>query len=76
MRKLYSWKTRVGAFYIAEHERRCHVLFKNDSLGSYISPAQALDDLVGGHTFSAGHGIDTSELEIPDELSEWESLNV
>jgi hypothetical protein len=74
VRRLYAWKTRVGPFYIAEHEGRYHVLFRDDSLGSYINPAQALDDLVGGHTFSAGPGIDTSDLEIPDELSEWEPL--
>jgi hypothetical protein len=50
MWKHYSWKTRVGAFYIAEHEGRYHVLFRVDSLGSYISAAQALDDLVGGQS--------------------------
>lgn len=72
MRKLYSWKTSVGTFYISQHEGRFQLLFQDESLGAYISPEQALDDLAGDHTLSAGRGIDTSKLGIPDELAEWE----
>ena len=34
MKKLYSHKSRIGTFYIAEHEGRFHVLFEDKSLGS------------------------------------------
>lgn len=72
MRKVYKFVTRVGPFYLATQADRWHVLFEDDSLGSYLSTAHAIDDLCGGHTFSPGGNIDTSELGIPDELSEWE----
>jgi hypothetical protein len=74
MRKRFRFKTRVGYFYLAEQEGRVHVVFDEVSLGSYANAALALDDLVGGHTFSPGAGIDTAELGIADELSEWEPV--
>lgn len=72
MRKLYVWQTRVGPFYIAESEGRFHPVFQDKPLGSYHSPASAADDLAGGHTFSAAGGIDTANLGIPCDISEWE----
>ena len=36
-----------------------------------MTAEMALDDLVGGHTFMPSSGIDTSEVGLPDELSEW-----
>ena len=74
MRKLYVYKTRVGPFYIAEHNGRFHPIFSEESLGSYATPQQAAEDLAGGHTFTPSSGHDTSELGIPDDLSEWERL--
>jgi len=67
----YSYKTRAGTFFIKQISHRWHVIYQDDSLGSYHSPQHALDDLVGGHTFSPSNGIDTSSLGIPDELGEW-----
>ena len=46
-------------------------MFEDEHLGSYHSPEAALDDLVGGYTFSASCG-DTALLALPDELAEWE----
>jgi hypothetical protein len=74
MRKLYIYRTRVGPFYIAEQDGRFHPLFAEESLGSYATPEQAAEDLAGGHTFTPSSGCDTSELGIPDDVSEWESL--
>jgi len=74
MRKLYKWNTSIGPFFIAEHERRFHVLYENESLGSYATSVQAADDVAGGHTFSAGPGIDTAALGISDQLSHWERV--
>jgi len=74
MRRLYAFTTRVGMFYIAEHDGRFHPLYRDESLGSYSQPSQAADDLAGGHTFSAGGGIDTSHLGIPADLTEWDRL--
>lgn len=72
MRKLFVWQTRVGPFYIAEIGGRFHPVFREESLGSYHSPASAADDLAGGHTFSVGGGIDTAKLGIPYDIREWE----
>lgn len=71
MRKLYYFKTRIGTFYIAEHNARFHPVFDEDSLGSYVTAQQAAEDLAGGHTFSISSGIDTSSLGIPEDVSEW-----
>jgi hypothetical protein len=72
MQKLYACQTRVGPFYIAQIGDRFHPVFDDELLGSYHSAASAADDLAGGHTFSVGSGIDTSELGIPDDIREWE----
>ena len=75
MTRRYKYKTRVGTFYIAENKGRFHPIFEDDSLGSYVSAQQAIDDLAGGHTFTAGDGsFKTDEIGISDDLSEWERM--
>lgn len=69
---MYYHHTSAGTFLIVERSGRWHAIFKDESLGSYINPRQAADDLAGGHTFSPGPGIDTSKLGIPRDLEEWE----
>lgn len=69
----YRYQTRAGAFLIGlTANRSWAIVFDDDCLGSGYRTAQhALDDLCGGHTFSCSAG-DTSELGLPDEISEWE----
>lgn len=67
----WTHTSRVGTFIIAPDEDRFVILYEDESLGSYHSPEAALDDLVGGHTFSPSNGVDTSEVGLPDELSAW-----
>lgn len=74
MRQLFVFETRVGPFYISEHEGRFHPVFKDESLGSYARPEQAAEDLAGGHTFSASGVRDTAALGIPMDLVEWERV--
>lgn len=69
---MYKHKTAVGTFLIAERLGRWHIIFKDESLGNYATPQQAADDLAGGHTFSPGTGIDTSTLDIPSDIKEWD----
>jgi hypothetical protein len=73
MRKLFIWNTHIGPFYIAEMGGRYHPVYKDRSLGSYARPEQAAEDLAGGHTFSAGGGVDTASLGIPVDLAKWKS---
>ena len=74
MRLLYVFKTKIGPFYIGEHQGRFHPIYNDERLGSYAHPWQAAEDLAGGHTFSISSGADTSKLGIPDDIQEWEPL--
>ena len=70
---MYFFHTQIGTFKIIRQAGRWHVMLNDEGLGSYPSPLQALDDLVGGHTHFPACGTDPSTLDIPDELSEWAS---
>lgn len=62
-------------FYIGRsRDGRYHPVFEGESLGGYLTPAQAIDDLAGGHTFTPPGGHDTSRLGIPDDIGEWERM--
>ena len=74
MRKLYRYNTSAGPFYVSEHKGRFHPVFREESLGSYATAQQAVEDLAGGHTFSISGGIDPSSLGIPDQLEDWEKI--
>lgn len=69
---MYYYRTPVGTFLIVERLGRWHVIFNDESLGSYATPQQAADDLVGGHTFSVGKGIDASKLGMSSDVGEWQ----
>jgi hypothetical protein len=45
--------------------------FEGESYGAYNSVVGLIDDLRGGHTFSFPRGIQTENLDIPDDISEW-----
>jgi hypothetical protein len=76
MRKLYVYNTKAGPFFIAEHNGRFHPLFQDESLGSYKTAQQAVDDLTGGHTVAPPKGVKTELLAIPHDLTEWERLRL
>jgi hypothetical protein len=67
----WVYKTRSGSFYIRPTAHGFAPFFEDEHLGTYQSPAQALDDLVGGHTFSPSNGVETDEVGLPDDLSKW-----
>lgn len=68
----FACRTRFGTFSIVPHGGRWLAMYGNENLGSYHRPEAALDDLVGGHTFTPSNGVDTSEVGLPEDLSEWE----
>ena len=74
MQKLFVWNTRIGPFYIAKIGERFHPVYDDESLGSCARPEQAAEDLAGGHTFSISSGVDTADLGIPADLSEWQRV--
>ena len=74
MRKLFVHKTVVGSFYIAEQDGRFHPLFRDESLGSYATSQEAVDDLARGHLLNSIDGVDTASLAIPNRLQSWARL--
>ncbi|HMJ88535.1 MAG TPA: hypothetical protein VK530_01900 [Candidatus Acidoferrum sp.] len=76
MRKLYVHKTAVGAFYIAEEDGRFHPLFREESLGSYATSQQAVDNLIAGRVLNPVKGVDTTSLSIPTLVQAWARLFV
>lgn len=80
MRFLLSWDTKIGTFFIGQSpDGRFHPIFDDESLGSYATVVQAVDDLVNDATFSVLHPrtgtlLDTSALGIPEEWQEWNRL--
>ncbi len=74
LQRLFRFETAVGVFYIARSgDGRFHPVFRDESLGSYARDRQAADDLAGGYTFSAP-GVETDQLGLPADLSEWERI--
>jgi hypothetical protein len=77
LKKIYAWPTRIGHFYIAQSaDGRFHPVYNDESLGGYQTAQQAAEDLAGGHTFSVSSGIDTADLDIPADITEWERIGI
>ena len=74
--KIYYYRSfannGVEISLIPEAKGRYKVMYGEENLGSYATAVQALDDLIGGHTFSPSDGADTSQIGLPDELGEWD----
>ena len=70
----YRYRTRRGPVEIVAHEGRWIVMYDGDNLGSYHSPMAAADDVSGGHTFSPSNGVDFADLDIPDDIGEWDAF--
>lgn len=68
---MYQFQTKIGLFSIVNYADRWHIIFRNERYDNYSTPEQAIDDLAGGHTYSLPDGIDSSTLEISDNLSDW-----
>ncbi|WP_345815857.1 hypothetical protein AAGS40_16485 [Paraburkholderia sp. PREW-6R] len=75
--KGFRFGSTQGAFYILPGQEGWEATYGNQTLGEFSSPQQAADDLARGLTCShLSEGDDTSTLEIPEKLSEWEIVHV
>ena len=70
----YRYSTRRGPIHILAYNGRWVVVYNEENLGSYHSPRAAADDVAGGHTFSPSNGVDLGDLDIPDNIHEWETI--
>lgn len=68
----WTFETSHGHWAIARSDDgRWHPVFRGYDVGSYHSPEAALEDLVGGHTFTLRGGVDARSCGLPSELSGW-----
>ena len=68
----YVFQTRKGAVSIVPQNERWQVIYKDQGLGSYHTPAAAADDVAGGHTFMPSDGTDLGSLDISPDIGDWE----
>jgi len=74
--KGFRFGSTEGAFYILPGQGGWEASYGNDKLGEFSSPQQAADDLARGLTCPHLSEVDTSTLEIPEKLSDWEIVHV
>ena len=74
----YVYRTRIGPFYIAKFPSNYHVIFDNQTIGTFDTAAQAAEELSFGQGSNIFEGafrkLDISELRISPDLSKWERL--
>jgi hypothetical protein len=80
MKLLLSYNTKAGTFYIGQSDDgRFHLIYNGEKLGSYADARQATEDLATNSTDSVLHSVtgkvlDTSQLGIPEDPSEWSRI--
>lgn len=81
MEMVYLTRTRAGTFYIGRSsDGRFHPIYDGEDYGSYETDWQAAEDLAHNAVGSVCHAatgelLDTSALDIPDDVSEWERIS-
>jgi hypothetical protein len=72
MQRLFVFETSIGPFFIERSSSGSfHAVYRDENLGTYARPEEAVQDLAGGHTYPVLSGEDTSKLGIPAELLRW-----
>lgn len=72
MKLLLGFMTSKGPVFVGQDARgRFHPIWRDESLGSYVNAAAAIDDVAGGHTFSPSDGTDLCSLGISADPSDW-----
>ena len=67
--------TRQGNWYIRLEAGRFHPVYEDEWLGSYATPFQAFEDLLGGYTSWPSCG-DPSACRLPEEMDDWSIVPV
>ena len=69
----YEYRTRKGPVRIVPNDRgRWDIVFEDEKLGSYHSPRAAASDASAGATFLPSSGVEFYDLDIPEDLPEWD----
>jgi hypothetical protein len=73
---VWGFKTDAGRFYIERNGNMYDLTLNGETLGSYVHPQQAAEDIAKGGVLTtktrAGKiTLDTSTLGIPADIDEW-----
>ncbi|MBB5420858.1 hypothetical protein [Paraburkholderia atlantica] len=74
--KGFRFGSTQGAFYILPGQDGWEATYGNETLGEFSSPQQAADDLARGLSCEHLSELDTSTLEIPEKLADWQIVHV
>ncbi len=75
--KGFRFGSNQGAFYILPGQGGWAATYGNETLGEFSSPQEAADDLARGLICPhLSEGDDTSMLEFPEKLCDWEIVHV
>lgn len=74
--KGFRFGSTQGAFYILPGQDGWEAIYGNETLGEFSCPEKAADEVARGLTCPQLTEVDTSTLEIPEKLSDWEIVHV
>jgi hypothetical protein len=72
MKRLYCFNSREGVIYIVTNGTRFLPEFEGDYYGSYDSIPQLISELRAGNTLYFPGDLDTSQMDLPADLSAWQ----
>ena len=76
MRPVLRHMTRKGPVFIAvSDEGHFHIVWKDEDLGSYKTPAMAIDDACSARHLTPADGTDLSGLAISADPCDWEIVS-
>ena len=71
----FRFGSTLGPIYIVPGHDGWHATLGNALLGAYKSAQQAVSDLARGMTDATSTELDTSTLEIPEKIGDWEIVH-
>ena len=74
--KGFRFGSTEGSFYILPGKDGWEASFGNETLGAFDSPQQAADDLARGVCCPHLSESDTSTLEIPEKIADWDIVHI
>jgi hypothetical protein len=74
--KGFRFGSDQGSFYILPGQDGWEATFGNHSLGEFSSPEHAADNLARGLTCPHLSEADTSTVEMPEKIGDWEEIHV
>jgi hypothetical protein len=71
----FRFGSEMGPIYIVPGQDEWHATLGNALLGAYKSAQQAVSDLAHGITAGNSAEFDTSTLDLPERIGDWEIVH-